>query len=87
MLGRSASAINSSTYTIEYLPKPRTLRKEETKHLNCMKIQQGTMLVKVTLILLMHLKARTPTHLAYCHIRLGKVMSFAQQAVLILHLF
>lgn len=33
MLGRSATAIHCSTYTIAYVPKPHTLRKERNQTL------------------------------------------------------
>lgn len=83
----SATAVYHGTYISVYIFKPQPHKMKETKHFHYMKIQQSIMPVKVTFILLVYLRARTPTHLACCHVQLGKVMSHAQQAVLILHLF
>lgn len=47
--------------------KPQPPKMKETKCFHYMKIQQGIMPVKVTLLLLAYLRARTPTHLACCH--------------------
>lgn len=75
------------TCTSVCISKPQPQKRKETKCFHYMKIQQGIMPLKLTLILLVYLRARTPTHLACCHIQLGKVMSHAQQAVFTLHLF
>lgn len=86
-LWRSATAIYHGTCTVIYISKTQSPKRKEVKRFHYMKIHQGIMPVKVTLILLVYLRARTPPHLACCHIQLGKVMLHAQQALLILNLF